>query len=240
MQLGTPIRFDPGQVLALSEAATRLSPGRWSLEALRAGYPGAEASGITELPVGARDLHLMALRARLIGGALRAEPECEACGAIYELTLDPGDLGLGVGAVPPEAGFREVDIGGEAVELRPVTLADLLAIERIADAGEAAGALAKLVLGAEAGDPDADALGAALEALDPVADIWIGTQCPECGAAQSIPFDPVGFIARELRQKADALLDDIVTLAREFHWSEAEILALPEARRAFYVAEAMA
>ena len=48
-------------------------------------------------------------------------------------------------------------------------------------------------------------------------------------------FDARWFCLRDLRQKAAFIYQDVDLLARRYHWSEAEILALPRARRAAYV-----
>jgi rubredoxin len=239
MALGAPARLDASALIELADRASVLSPCRWSVALLQRAYPEAAPEALLALPVGARDRLVLAIRAGLGSGPLRAEPVCQACGETYELALEPERFGLAGAAPWPDPGYRRVPVGGGEAVVRPVNLCDILDIERIAEPETAAQVLAELVQKAAA-DLPLDALAEALEALDPGADVWLETVCPECGASHSTAFDPVHFVAHEMRQLARQVLRDVVDIARVFHWSEADILALPEHRRAFYVAEAVA
>ncbi|HEV7322651.1 MAG TPA: hypothetical protein VGO04_28960 [Ensifer sp.] len=238
MTIGVPSRLDASALIELADRASVLSPGQWSVALLQRAYPEATRETLLALPVGARDRLVLEVRARLKPGPLRAEPACEDCGEIYELALDPAAFGLAGEAPWPDPGYQEVEIGGAQAIVRPVNLGDILDIENIALPETAARMLAARVQGT-AVDLPLDALAEALEAIDPGADVWLETICPECGARQSVAFDSVHFVAHELRQISRQILHDVVDIARVFHWSEAEILALPEHRRAFYVAEAL-
>ncbi len=240
MTLGTPIRLNAETLIDLAERATQLSAGQWSLALLQAAFPQAVRDDLLELPVGTRDRLIMAVRARLVAAPLRSEPECSDCGARFELNLLAEDLGLGPDAAQTDPRFRAVCIEGQELMLRPVRLADLLTVETLADISQAAQLLAQRVCGGELPDLPVEALETALEQLDPAADIWLNTQCPECGAEHSLAFDPVHYTAQEMRQSAQQILRDVVDIARAFHWSEQDILALPDSRRAYYVAEALA
>jgi len=84
----------------------------------------------------------------------------------------------------------------------------------------------------------ADALAeieAALDAADPLVDIVVRTACPGCGRAVELPVDLEGELLALARRDQDRMLEDVAALAGAFHWSEAEILALPRARRARYL-----
>ncbi len=239
MTLGTPVRLNAEALIDLAERATQLSAGRWSLALLQAAFPQAIRNDLLDLPVGTRDRLIMAVRARLVAAPLRSEPECTDCGARFELTLMPEDLGLGPDAGQTDPGARAVRIEGQELMLRPVRLSDLLEVETMSDIPQAAQLLAERVCGDLCGLP-VEALETALEELDPAADIWLNTQCPDCGAEHSLAFDPVHYTAQELRQSAQQILRDVVDIARAFHWSEHDILALPDSRRTYYVAEALA
>ena len=239
MTLGTPARLDASALIDLAERATQLSPGQWSLALMLRAYPQVDTATVMQMPVGARDRLILAIRARLRAGPLRSEPVCEACGATYELSLEPEDIGLAGTAPWPSPEAREIRVAGKDVTLRPVVLGDLLAAESEADPEVGAELLAQRALNGAASDVPQEQLAEALEALDPGADIWLDTACPECDARQSVAFDPVYFVAGELQQLSRQVLQDVVDIARVFHWSEADILALPEHRRAFYVAEAL-
>ncbi len=240
MTLGTPVRLNAETLIDLTERATQLSAGQWSLELLQAAFPQVVRDDLLDLPVGTRDRLIMAVRSRLVAAPLRAEPECTDCGARFELTLMPEDLGLGPNASQTDPGARAVRIEGQELMLRPVRLSDLLAVETMSDISQAAQLLAERVCDGESSGLPVEVLETALEELDPAADIRLKTQCPECGAEHSLAFDPVHYTALELRQRAQQILRDVVDIARVFHWSERDILALPDSRRAFYVSEALA
>jgi len=239
MTLGTPVRLDAATLIDLAEHASQLSVGKWSVALLKQAFPDAALETLLALPVGTRDRLVLAVRAQLLSGPLRSEPVCADCGETYELTLDPAAFGLAGDAPWPDPGFRLIQIESSEVQLRPVSLGDLLAVETVARPDHAARMLAGRVSGEDGSDLPLDALAEALEALDPAADIWLETACPECTAAQAVAFDPVHFVAHELRHLSRRILRDVVDIARVFHWSERDILALPDHRRAYYVAEAL-
>lgn len=58
--------------------------------------------------------------------------------------------------------------------------------------------------------------------------------CPECGAEVNVYFDVRHYCLRELKEHATFVYEDIDTLARRYHWAEADILALPRNRRTIY------
>jgi hypothetical protein len=240
MAFGTPVRLNAETLLDLAERATQLSSGQWSLALLQAAFPRTTRDDLLDLPVGSRDWLIMAVRARLVAAPLRSEPECTDCGAHFELTVMPDDLGFGQDAAQADPDVQAVHIEGQELMLRPVRLSDLLAVETLSDIGQAAQCLAERVSDGELAGLTVETLEGVLETLDPVADIWLNSHCPECGAEHSLAFDPVHYTAQELRQRAQQILRDVTDIARAFHWSEHDILALPGSRRAYYVAEALA
>lgn len=75
----------------------------------------------------------------------------------------------------------------------------------------------------------------ALGEADPLGDLELQATCPECGAPVSHPFALEPFLMAELAGELSRLIDEIHVLAMAYHWSEAEILALPNSRRALYI-----
>jgi len=71
----------------------------------------------------------------------------------------------------------------------------------------------------------------------PLAGLLQGS-CPDCGALIAAQFEARAFCLQELRYRARFIYDDIDTLAERYHWSEREILDLPQARRASYAERA--
>lgn len=82
-------------------------------------------------------------------------------------------------------------------------------------------------------------LAEALSALDPLAECRIGIDCPHCAARFDTLLD--GFtLLRTAIGDANSLYGDIYRMAHAYHWSEADILALPLKRRRHYLAIAAA
>jgi hypothetical protein len=239
MTLGTPRQLDARTLIELAESTSRLSLAQWSLALLQEAYPGTALETFLALPVSSRDRLALAVRSRFLSPELRSEPICGDCEATFELTLDPAALGFAHDAAWADPAVRSVRIGDRQLGLRPVCLGDLLAVESVPDQDQAAEMLAQRVSGESMLPAARAALDAVLASLDPSADIWLETSCPECGVSQTIAFEPVHFLAHELRQLAQQILADVVVIARVFHWSEVDILALPHHRRAYYVAEAL-
>ncbi|MFN3324556.1 MAG: hypothetical protein ACK5AZ_13750 [Bryobacteraceae bacterium] len=78
-------------------------------------------------------------------------------------------------------------------------------------------------------------LEAELEERDPFTVLELSATCPGCGASNSHHFDLEAFLLRDLARKQTALLEAIHRIARAYHWSEREILALPPHRRDYYL-----
>jgi len=239
MTLGTAVKLDAATLIDLAERASRLSVGRWSVALLQRAFPKAQLETLLALPVGARDRYVLAIANQLLPGEFRSEPVCAECGKSYELNFDPAAIGLAGGAPWPNPDFRPIRVDDREVQLRPVSLGDLLAVESVPEPDRAARTLARRVSGDDETDLALDDIAEALEGLDPAADIWLEAACPECGAVQSVAFDPVHFVAHELRHLSRQILRDVVAIARVFHWSEHDILALPDQRRAYYVSAAL-
>ncbi len=75
---------------------------------------------------------------------------------------------------------------------------------------------------------------AAMQAMAPSLSGDLQGVCPECGGTVVLQFDARWFCLRELRDRAAFIFQDVDLLARRYHWSESEILAMPHARRAVY------
>jgi hypothetical protein len=74
-----------------------------------------------------------------------------------------------------------------------------------------------------------------IAALDPVAEILIQLQCPDCDAAWSESLDVVEQIWAGVQARARRLLREVDVLARAYGWSERQILSLSHARRQAYL-----
>lgn len=80
------------------------------------------------------------------------------------------------------------------------------------------------------------ALEAELAEHDPLNALTVDAACPECGHVNRIDIELEALLLNTLAQHQRRLLDEVLQLAQALHWSEAQILALPAWRRAFYLA----
>lgn len=74
----------------------------------------------------------------------------------------------------------------------------------------------------------------AMESLAPILAHELDATCPGCGWTLGVHFDPQWFSLVELRRRAVPVYADVHLIASAYHWPEAEILALPGARRRAY------
>jgi hypothetical protein len=235
--------LSPAELLAVWTAGGPLHPLDRALLLLGAALPGRPRGELAALPLAERDRLLLALRGRAAGPELGAYVECPGCGDRLELSLDPDALHAG-GAAAPEQEW-EAEGGGVHMRFRLPDSRDLAAAARCASVDDARRMLAaRCVLRAHdaAGDAVDDLPEAALEALAarmdevaPATDVSLALRCPSCGTAWEAPLDVAGFVWTELAAQARRLLREVDRLARVYHWSEAEILALPPARRRAYL-----
>jgi hypothetical protein len=233
-------------LLAIVEHGAGASPTAAVLAILAGAGDDEPAVDLAALPLGARDRRLLELRAQCLGGALHARTCCPGCGADLELAL-PADALLVDAPAAPQLAAR---CGTLALGFRLPTSADLLEIEACADEDEATRRLAlRCIVSAERdGKPvDAaatagcldeavlDALGAAMAAADPQADLSVALRCAGCDAVFETDLDVASFVTAELAAAARRLFADVHTLARGYGWSESDILAMSAWRRRAYV-----
>jgi hypothetical protein len=195
------------------------------------------------LSAGDRDALALHLRGLTFGDRIDCVVRCPSCDRPMDVELSASGL-----LVAPDedrrAAWVPARVGDREVRLRPPVGRDLEEAARlgVGDPGAAARRLIRACVSGPDGAP-VDDLGEAEEAevaarlaeLDPQADLEIDMRCPECGAAILLPFDPAGFLLRELAVEADALYREVHALALYYHWSERDILDLPGSRRRFYL-----
>ena len=75
----------------------------------------------------------------------------------------------------------------------------------------------------------------ALASEESAGDLQLDFTCEACGHAWQDAFDIGGYLWREVDARARRLMRDVDVLARAYGWTESEVLALSDARRAAYV-----
>jgi hypothetical protein len=201
--------------------------------------PEAEDHG-RDLPVGTRDARLMMVRAASFGRRFELFSRCPACETPVEVGLTAEAIGLADDA--PSPAVRTLRFQDRDLTLRPVTAGDLADVERLGSIENVRRALlarcVTAVDGVEGAAPPPGAepvVEAGLEAMDPAADIAVEFACPACSGVWEVAFDAAALLWGDLRDQARRLMAEIVVLARTYHWSEQDILALPSGRRRFYL-----
>ena len=182
------------------------------------------------LPVGTRIELLLATLALAEERALCAQRRCanEACGEPIEIELAPRELlALAEGA------------DAEALAMHRPTGRDQLAWQArgLGDDDDAQRqAAADLVPGGEALDAAAVAeLERVLAAHDPLVCFAFDVACPYCREVRRYELDILGLALDRIAERQDELLAEVHALASHYHWTEAEIAAVPRSRRARYL-----
>lgn len=158
---------------------------------------------------------------------------CRHCGEVFDFPLDYAELPVSeAGEGYPHA---LVERGKRSLRFRLPTGADQEVLARL-PAAETSDWLLRQLAESEAELPELEAdfvaqVEAALEAVAPAIVLSVQTACPHCGADNAVELAPY----RLLDRRSESLLVEIHQLASHYHWSEAEILAMPRARRQRYL-----
>ncbi|HEV2517974.1 MAG TPA: hypothetical protein VGV07_22170 [Devosia sp.] len=189
--------------------------------------------------LGARNLGLLALRQALFDRPWSLRAGCPACGADCGFDIHAGSLLEALEPTEPVDALT-LDWRGHEVQLRPPEVEDLEAIASIDDVREASLALIARCAGgamdfSDASAAELEAIEAQLALLDPAALVSFELSCPECSAQWSAGLDIGDTLWREVQQAAEETLLSVDALARQYGWTESEILSLSPLRRAAYL-----
>jgi hypothetical protein len=240
-------RLDGAIELAVAEAleAPRPWPERVTsvLAAALAECGGAPASvdRVRDLAVGDRQFLLRRLGILLRGDELWRTESCPACGERFDFCVRHSDLPV------KEAGpgFPYAHVAIEEAEaplrVRVPTGRDQEALTA-GDVGEtmteATAALVHRLLvdplpvGQGLGADDWAQIEEAIEAVAPEVATEGSAHCPQCGEEARFALAPGALV---MGCHPDEILAEVDRIASHYHWSEAEILALPLARRRRYL-----
>ncbi|MGC2637823.1 MAG: hypothetical protein WA294_11640, partial [Acidobacteriaceae bacterium] len=178
---------------------------------------------------------LAELRRRCFGPELRSWVACPQCGERLEFQLDAAELAQDSGE---ELWSRTVAVGDRRFRLP--TSRDLAAVVAESDAECASVRLLELCCEtpAEGGawsEADAEEVGEQLALADPLAETRLALRCSACSHEWEESLDLASYLWAEIEARARRTLIDVHTLASAYGWSEEQILALSEPRRAVYL-----
>jgi hypothetical protein len=224
-------------VLSLWEEGRARHPIDRGLLLFAAARPDLPADRLADLPLGERNAALLRLRQATFGPEIQAYVDCPGCGERMELALRV-DMFLPSDSETRPA--RELETNG--FRFRLPTTRDLATLLDHADVTSAAEhLLERCCVARPTGEaktplPDLqDKIEAAFEARDPCANVELSLECDSCAHAWTAPFDIAALLWDELEARARGLLATVHALARAYGWSERDVLALSEQRRAAYL-----
>jgi hypothetical protein len=189
---------------------------------------------------------LAKLRCASFGRWLRGWTACERCGEKLEFEVDGAALARN--EEPESQSTRSIiEVDGQAFRLP--TTRHLAAIASEADASKATTRLLEVCLVEEEqevarkgsdssphwGEEQIEAIGASMALADPMAEILLHFDCPQCSHGFDTALDPAAFLWTEVEGRAKRLLLDVHLLASAYGWGEAEILSMNPMRRSFYL-----
>ncbi len=186
-----------------------------------------------------RDVLLVALRRRLFGDRVVSTVSCpgENCGKLVDIDFELGDLPL-----PNRSDDRpeyDCEIEGKHVTFRLPNGGDQEAVAAIARINPEHAS--RLILQRcvdhfdDLSPSQVEMLTIQMTRLDPQLDTDFDARCPECGKDFTVHFDIQDFLLCEISAAGDQLYRQVHTLAWYYHWSEAEIMAMPMQKRCMYI-----
>ena len=237
----TMAALSSNNLLSVWEQSAQRHPIDRALLLFAIARPHTPPNNLADMPLGVRNAALMELRRNSFGEQLDAWLDCTKCGERLEFTIDPAQL-----PPPPSGNESLLVVAGHRfnhptsrhmASLTNTTNPDDIALQLMRECAESA---EELPQDAAALTELLDAVDSAMEAADPWAELTLDIHCPACGQEDSIAFDIATYLWEEIDSHARRLLDDIHTLAEAYGWSEPDILALSDARRAAYLDRVLA
>jgi hypothetical protein len=222
------------ELVAVWERGQSLHPVDRGLLLLGAALPEVPYASLADWPVGRRTGALAEWLCVSCGPRLEGWTTCEQCGEKLEFDLDARTL---LAAEPTDLDAR-VEIAGHAFRLPSSRDLALLAREEGSD-----DAVRRLLEACRLDHDDMlaltedeiEELGERLALADPLAETRLKLSCPECAAEWEDTLDVTAFAWAEVESRARRLLLEVHLLASAYGWSEADVFAVSEPRRAFYL-----
>lgn len=197
----------------------------------------ADATRVDGLCVGDRQFLVRALAGHIGIASSWLTATCHACDTRFDFLIDqqrlpvkPAGPGYPYAELDTSLGrcrFR-VPCGGDQQAVAELTMGDAIQalVQRCLVASERA-----LDTDSRFDEHDLLAIEASLETAAPEVTVEAAVRCPECGADTIIAISPYA----PLDAIDGGIFEEIHELASHYHWSEAEILALPRGRRRRYL-----
>ncbi len=242
--LSTPMRIlSSNELLEVWERGKHLSPIDKAIMLLAAACPECQPEELAGICIGQRDALLFAMRELSFGSELEAFCECPSCGTPLEWSMKTSDLLKGTRS----CGDSELRLKSDGFEIdyRLPNSADLADIIGLGSEGGSQSLLTRCIVRAETQGreiaPDSlpgnvrSAVELRILANDPLSEIELDMECPSCANKWQMLLDIVSFFWAELDAHAKHLLRQVDILARNYGWSESDILSMSRQRRQHYI-----
>lgn len=230
------------ELLGTWEQGLSRPPFQRALTLLAAACPET-ADTLAEFSLGQRDACLLTLREWTFGPQLVSLAVCPNCGERLELTFDVADLRVVSESEP--GGILSFSRDGYEVHFRLPTCHDLAEAGGHDVAAARSGLLEQCLLAvyyqgeerpaSELSDSIVEAVVEQMAQADPQAEVQLNLSCPVCGHCWPAIFDIEAYFWSEINAWAYRCLRDVHRLASAYGWREADILALNQGRRQFYL-----
>ncbi len=199
-----------------------------------AALEGKPTDAYQEMSMGEWHRRIWMWRRAVFGETLQCAVHCPSCKEPLEFDFAPQ-------GVEDDLDARRGELPGVAVQgvwFRPPSLRDVEVIAGSTERVDPESALLTRCAVAEVAEWSQELKEEAvraLEDLDPLGACELELQCGVCAMRWTEGLDIVSYFWQELDSMARRLLDEVHTLALHYHWSESDILALSEERRASYL-----
>ncbi len=231
-------------ILNLWDQAANQHPLDRALTILQAADPAMERASAARRTIGERDRQLLHVSESTFGPVMDVVTHCPKCAGEIEFQFQTDEI-----HAPKSAAARPVhELIHEDWRVRfrlpdSRDLAALLQTDETQDPEQRL--MSRCLISAECDRANRDAadvptslwddLSVEMSKLDPQAEIDFSLACPACGHQWKAWFDIADFLWRKVSVTAQLLLREVDALARTYHWSESQILALSPARRRAYL-----
>lgn len=238
------VSLAPEDIVSIWELGQHRPDWNKALIVLAPALPQAGPGELAAMTVGERNARLLELRQNMVGPVMHALVKCPICGQPLEFEQRTDELLEGYR--PPAAREFAFSSGDFSARYRLLTSDDLAHAASRGDEPHARQSLIDRALletlreGAPVAVSDLpaeifDLLVKDMSDSDPLAHVEIPLACAACEHVWAAALEIVSFFWVELERKAKQVLEDVVTLARSYGWSEAAILSMEPARRQFYL-----
>lgn len=194
---------------------------------------------VRDLSVGDRDYLITRLAQLFDDRPVWLAANCGDCGEPFDLSFRYADLP--VKDAGPGYPCSPVETSRGRLRVRIVTGADQEAMALAGDDQQVLRLMLQRILVpdgertafdvADLSDADIALLEQRVEAMSPECSRRLLTECPQCGATNTVAVNPYGF----LETPVTGLFAEVHRIASHYHWSERDILALTRERRRTYL-----